>query len=112
MGGRRSAGGVGGVRAEGRVGADGGVRVWVEWGRGRSRGRVGAEGGVGCVGGVDGEREREKWRKGGVGVGGEREMEKWRAWAWREEAEREKLGRRSFEGEIGRRKRGGSFYRF
>ncbi|GMN63686.1 hypothetical protein TIFTF001_032764 [Ficus carica] len=100
---------VGGVGGEGRVGA------WAEWGRGQSGGGVGEWGcgqSGGGVGGVGGDRKREKWRKGGVGVVGEREREKWRAWAWREEAVREKLGGGSFEGEIGRRKLGGSFCRF
>ncbi|GMN67792.1 hypothetical protein TIFTF001_036855 [Ficus carica] len=104
--------GTGGRRSAGCVGGVGRVRAWAEGGRGDY---VGAKWGRGGVGGVDGggdEKEREKWRKGGVGMGGEREREKWRAWAWREEAEREKLGGRSFEGEIGRRKRGGSFCRF
>ncbi|GMN47389.1 hypothetical protein TIFTF001_016570 [Ficus carica] len=55
------------VRAEGRVRAVWAAWAWkAEWGRGQCGGGVG---------GVGGEREREKWRKGGVeGGSGEREI--------------------------------------
>ena len=98
--GRGQSAGVGemGAWGRGRSASVGGVGPWAEWG-------CGSSGGV--VGGVGGEKDREKWRKGGMGVGGEKRGKNEgrgcggrnrREINWPEGVLREKLGGGSVEG--------------